>query len=94
VPLIDRQNTSDPQAFVALGDRYINAADNDVSYLARALFVPYQPFFTFVHEDGVEPTEDAAKSRPLQGRAHNLRHCSLGRVAEGSVDLLESSEGF
>jgi transposase len=49
------------QAFFALGDRYVNAANTDVSNLARALFVHNQHFFTFVHEDGVEPTNNAAE---------------------------------
>jgi transposase len=49
------------KAFFALGDRYVNAANTDVSNLARALFVHNQHFFTFVHEDGVEPTNNAAE---------------------------------
>lgn len=45
----------------ALGERYVNAADNNVHNLARALFVHNQHFFTFVHEEGVEPTNNAAE---------------------------------
>lgn len=48
-------------AFFALGERYVNAATADVSNLARALFVHHQHFFTFVHEDGVEPTNNVAE---------------------------------
>ena len=33
----------------------------DVSNLARTLFVHNQHFFTFVHEEGVEPTNNAAE---------------------------------
>jgi transposase len=47
--------------FFALGDRYVNVADDDVRNLARALFVHHAHFFTFVHEDGVEPTNNAAE---------------------------------
>ena len=49
------------KAFFALGERYVNAAANDVSNLARALFIHHQHFFTFVHEDGVEPTNNIAE---------------------------------
>lgn len=49
------------QAFFALGERYVNAADDDVSNLARALFVHHPHFFTFVHEEGVEPTNNVAE---------------------------------
>lgn len=47
--------------FFALGDRYVNATDNDVRNLARALFLHNQHFFTFVHEEGVDPTNNAAE---------------------------------
>jgi transposase len=49
------------QAFFSLGQRYVNAADAEVSNLARALFVHHPHFFTFVHEDGVEPTNNLAE---------------------------------
>ena len=47
--------------FFALAERYVNAADNDVGNLARALFLHHQHFFTFVYEEGVEPTNNAAE---------------------------------
>jgi transposase len=47
--------------FFALAERHVNAADADVSNLARALFVHHRHFFTFVHEDGVEPTNNVAE---------------------------------
>jgi transposase len=47
--------------FFALAERYVNAADPDVSNLARALFVHHAHFFTFVHEEGVEPTNNVAE---------------------------------
>jgi transposase len=49
------------KAFFSLGQRYVNAADTDVSNLARALFVHHPHFFTFVHEHGVEPTNNLAE---------------------------------
>lgn len=45
----------------ALGERYLNAANADVRNLAYAFFVHNQHFFTFVHEEGVEPTNNAAE---------------------------------
>ena len=49
------------KAFFALGERYVNAAAADVSNLARALFIHHPHFFTFVHEDGVEPTNNVSE---------------------------------
>ena len=48
------------QCFV-LAERHVNAADGDVSNLAHALFVHHPHFFTFVHEEGVEPTNNIAE---------------------------------
>jgi transposase len=45
----------------ALAERYLDAAHADVRNLALAFFVHNQHFFTFVHEDGVEPTNNAAE---------------------------------
>jgi transposase len=45
----------------ALGERHLNAADADVRNLAHAFFVHNQHFFTFVHEAGVEPTNNSAE---------------------------------
>lgn len=47
--------------FFALAARYVNTADAEVGNLARALFVHHQHFFTFVHEDAVAPTNNAAE---------------------------------
>jgi transposase len=47
--------------FFALAERHVNAADADVSNLARALFVHHAHFFTFVHEEGVEPTNNVSE---------------------------------
>jgi transposase len=70
--------------FFALGERYVNAADNDVRNLARALFVHHQHFFTFVHEEGVEPTNNVAE-RALRP-AVQWRKVSFGtRSTEGEL---------
>jgi hypothetical protein len=45
----------------ALGERYLNAANADVRNLAYAFFVHHQHFFTFVHEEGVAPTNNSAE---------------------------------
>ncbi len=45
----------------ALGERHLDAANADVRNLAHAFFVHNQHFFTFVHEDGVAPTNNAAE---------------------------------
>jgi len=47
--------------FFALAERHVNAADAEVSNLARALFEHHPHFFTFVHEEGVEPTNNVAE---------------------------------
>lgn len=47
--------------FFALAGRHINAANDDVRNLARALFLHLPHFFTFVYEEGVEPTNNAAE---------------------------------
>ena len=45
----------------ALGERHLNAANVDVRNLAHAFFVHNQHFFTFVHEEDVEPTNNSAE---------------------------------
>jgi transposase len=49
------------RAFFRLGERHVNAANRDVSNLARALCTLNQHFFTFVHEEGVDPTNNGAE---------------------------------
>ena len=72
------------KAFFALGERYVNAADANVGNLARALFVHHQHFFTFIHEDGVEPTNNvwSARSAP---RSSGARSCSAIEVTTASA---------
>ena len=47
--------------FFALAERHVNAADDNVRNLARALFEHHRHFFTFVSEEGVSPTNNAAE---------------------------------
>jgi transposase len=47
--------------FFALAARHVNAADDNVRNLARALCEHHRHFFTFVYEDGVSPTNNAAE---------------------------------
>ncbi len=58
--LIERVVPIEKRLF-ALGERYLDAATADVRNLAHAFFVHHQHFFTFVHEEGVAPTNNAAE---------------------------------
>jgi transposase len=58
--LIDKVLPIEKRLF-ALGERHLNATNKDVANLALAFFAHNHHFFTFVHEDGVEPTNNAAE---------------------------------
>ena len=52
--------------FFAIGDGYVNHADNRAYDLAPALALHHELFFTFVCEDGADPHEqrgDASSAR-------------------------------
>src|SRR5882672_1060711 len=68
------------KAFFALAERSVNVADVDASNLARALFEQHPHFFTFVHEEGVEPTNNVAE-RALR-HAVQWRKISFGNRSE------------
>jgi transposase len=70
--------------FFALAERHVNAADADVSNLARALFVHHRHFFSFIHEDGVEPTNNAAE-RALRTAVQWRKIMFGNRSAEGEI---------
>lgn len=57
--------------FFALAERHLDSRDSGVRNLARALFVNFQNFFTFIDQEGVEPTNNSAE------RA--LRHAVIWR---------------
>jgi transposase len=70
--------------FFALAGRSVNAANRDVRNLARALFLHLPHFFTFVYEEGVEPTNNSAE-RALR-TAVQWRKIMFGtRSADGEV---------
>jgi transposase len=70
--------------FYALADRYAGSSDKAVSNLARALLMHFERFFTFLREDGVEPTNNTAE-RALRS-AVQWRKISFGsRSADGEV---------
>jgi transposase len=68
----------------ALAERHVNAADADVSNLARALFLHHPHFFTFVHEEGVDPTNNAAE-RALRTAVQWRKIMFGNRSAEGEL---------
>jgi transposase len=49
------------KAFFRLSERYLDAPEADVRNLARALFVHHAHWFTFIAEEGVEPTNNSAE---------------------------------
>jgi transposase len=68
------------KAFFALAERAVNVADTDASNLARAFFAHHPSFFTFIHEQGVEPTNNVAE-RALR-HAVQWRKISFGNRSE------------
>jgi transposase len=68
------------KAFFALAERAVNVADTDASNLARAFFEHHRHFFTFVHEEGVEPTNNLSE-RALR-HAVQWRKISFGNRSE------------
>jgi transposase len=71
----------------ALGERHLAAVNDDVRNLARAFFVHNEHFFTFVHEEGVEPTNNAAE-RALR-TAVQWRKIMLGTRSERGERAVE-----
>jgi transposase len=70
--------------FFALADRYADSGDKDVRNLATALLMHFERFFTFLREEGVEPTNNSVE-RALRC-AVQWRKISFGsRSAEGEV---------
>ena len=70
--------------FFALGQRYLDCAETEVGNLARALFEHNQKFFTFLEEEGVEPTNNSAER--AQRPAVQWRKTSFGnRSPEGEL---------
>ena len=70
--------------FFALAERHVNAADGDVSNLARTLFVHHPHFFTFVHEEGVDPTNNVSE-RALRTAVQWRKIMFGNRSADGEL---------
>jgi len=81
--LIDKARPIEKR-FFALAERHVNAGDADVSNLARALFVHHPHFFTFIHEAGVEPTNNSAE-RALRTAVQWRKIMFGNRSAEGEL---------
>ena len=75
------------KAFFRLGERYLDATSADVRNLAYALFVHNQHFFTFVHEEGVAPTNNVSE-RALR-TAVQWRKISFGTRSEDGERAVE-----
>ena len=75
------------KACFALAERSVNVADIDAGNLARALFANHPHFFTFVHEEGVEPTNNGAE-RALR-HAVQWRKISFGNRSEDGEHAVE-----
>lgn len=71
----------------ALGERHLDAVNDDVRNLALAFFVHNEHFFTFVHEEGVEPTNNSAE-RALR-TAVQWRKIMLGTRSERGERAVE-----
>ena len=70
--------------FFALADRYLDSRDKDVRNLALALLKHFERFFTFLRNEGVEPTNNAAE-RALRC-AVQWRKTSFGsRSVQGEI---------
>jgi hypothetical protein len=70
--------------FFALAERYLHCANAEVRNLAHALFEHNDKFFTFLQQDGVEPTNNSAER--AQRPAVQWRKTSFGnRSAEGEL---------
>ena len=70
--------------FFALAERHVNAANGDVSNLAHALFMHHTHFFTFVHAEGVDPTNNVAE-RALRTAVQWRKIMFGNRSAEGEL---------
>ena len=70
--------------FFALAERYLDAANRDVANLAHALFVHHPHFFAFVHEEGVDPTNNVSE-RALRTAVQWRKIMFGNRSAQGEL---------
>lgn len=72
------------EKFFALAERYLDCTNTEVRNLARALYDHNDKFFTFLEQEGVEPTNNSAER--AQRPAVQWRKISFGnRSAEGEL---------
>ncbi len=77
-------SVSGTKKIFALAERHLDSEDRNVRNLSRALFLQFERFFTFLREEGVEPTNNSAE-RALRP-AVQWRKTSFGsRSPEGEV---------
>lgn len=72
------------RALFALGLRHVNAADAMVRNLARAVVLHAEHLFTFLYEERVEPTNNAAE-RALRTAVQWRKSCSARRVLRANA---------
>ena len=70
--------------FFALGERHLDSRNKDVRNLATALFVHHEKFFVFVHQEGVEPTNNRAE-RALRAAVQWRKIMFGNRSEEGEL---------
>jgi len=73
------------KAFFALGLRYVNTIQGDVSNLARAMVLHTESFLTFIYEDGVDPTNNASERAALRHAVQGRAFCAHRRGGRASV---------
>lgn len=83
VQLIDKVLPLERTLF-ALAERHVDHAEKDVRNLATALFTHHEKFFVFVHQDGVEPTNNRAE-RALRTAVQWRKIMFGNRSAEGEL---------
>jgi transposase len=72
------------QRLFALAERHVASPHKDVRNLATALFVHHHKFFVFVHQEGVEPTNNRAE-RALRAAVQWRKIAFGNRSAEGEL---------
>ena len=81
--LIDKVLPLERKLF-ALAERHVDSSQKDVRNLATALFTHHEKFFVFVHQDGVEPTNNRAE-RALRTAVQWRKIMFGNRSAEGEL---------
>jgi len=72
------------QRIFALAQRHLDSSHREVGNLATALFKPNQRLFTFLEQEGVEPTNNSAE-RALRAGVQWRKICFGNRSANGEI---------